>query len=205
MYRWVPDLPAGFTTYPSQIETMQFFSATPTAGAVICEVRLDAWEPGGKRLWLVVEMYHSGRLWMRARVSALLYPLGPFANLSEAQTAAFLEKGSSVAGVSLSAQLVAPGKPGQGRPVTRLKTSTVRALDFLPGTLAHAFRTSGDLKTLTLHVAVKEHVARQLGIHPAEVTVDEHLLGQFGPERIRWNGDEVEVAGDVFVSGANSL
>jgi 3-oxoacyl-(acyl-carrier-protein) synthase/3-hydroxymyristoyl/3-hydroxydecanoyl-(acyl carrier protein) dehydratase len=186
--RWAPDLPVGFTSYPALVETMDFFGDTPVGGEVVCEVRLDVWESGSPLVWFLVEMHHRGRLWMQARVAVILRPLGPFAGVSEEETAAFLEGTRSLQGVSLSSC-----RGG----VTRLKTSAVRALDFLPGTLARAFGTSGDLQTLTLQVAVKEHLARTLGVHPAEVVVNDALLKQPGPIRIAWEGDEVVVSGSL--------
>jgi hypothetical protein len=184
VYHWVPSLPPGHTTFPSQIEQMEFFGPTPAAGAATCEIRLDRFEAGPKRLWFQTEMRSDGRLWMRARLAVGIFPLGPFARLSEAETAAFLERRQPITRFCLST------RTGN---VTRLAIATVKALDWLPGTVAHAFATSGNLREQTLRVAVKEHVAQQRGVHPATVRVDEILAGGPAPIRVRWEADEVVV------------
>jgi 3-hydroxymyristoyl/3-hydroxydecanoyl-(acyl carrier protein) dehydratase len=184
--RWVPGLQADRVTYPILIDFLEFHGPTPSRGPVTCDVRLDPAGREGERLWFRVAMHHPGGPWMQARVAVVLQPLGGFSGVSEEETADFLEGRRPLRGRGVSSH---------ERGVTRLSTAAVRSLDFLPGTVARAFRASGDLKTLTFQVAVKEHLARSLGVHPAEVTVGEELLGQSGPIRVVWEGEEVVVSG----------
>jgi 3-hydroxymyristoyl/3-hydroxydecanoyl-(acyl carrier protein) dehydratase len=184
--RWLPDLAANRVAYPTQIDFMEFYGPTPSEGTVTCDVRLELVSREGERPGFRVAMHHRGDPWMHARVAVLLEPLGGFSGVSEEETAAFLEGRRPLNGRGVSSH---------ERGVTRLSTATVRSLDFLPGTMARAFRACGDLKTLTLQIAVKEHLARTLGVHPAEVAVDEGLLGESGPIRVAWDGEEVVVSG----------
>ncbi len=159
---WCPDFPAGAAAYPSRVERMEFFGPTPTDGPVHCEIHFERYEPKTSLIWLKVQMRQHGRVWLRARVAKRLFPLGPLGAVSEEERAAFVRDHLPVPGLALSRH--------EGG-VTRLSSAAVKALDWLPGSVARVYGAAGDLEDLTRQVAIKEHVARRLGVHPAEVAV----------------------------------
>jgi 3-oxoacyl-(acyl-carrier-protein) synthase/3-hydroxymyristoyl/3-hydroxydecanoyl-(acyl carrier protein) dehydratase len=160
---WLPELPEDVILLPAAIEEMSFFGPAPISGEVRCEVRRLGYQAEGRLAWFAVEMSQGGRLWMRARVAERPFPLGPFAPFSEAEIGAF-QRGQFIAGLGLARR---------EDTATRLSTALVKSMDWLPGTLAQVYRAAGNTRTLTWQIAVKEHLAHRLGVHPAEVVLDE--------------------------------
>jgi hypothetical protein len=181
---WIPDLPADEILFPACIKSLAFFGPTPDEGMVRSRVRAERYDAAQRLVWFAVEMSRDGLVWMRATVAERLFRLGPFAGFSEADTAAFVN-GKVVTGLRLSRR--------EGG-ATRLALSLVKSMDWLPGTLAYAYRASGDLTELTRQIAIKEHVAHHLGVHPAEIVVGpgEEWLLEVSRER-----DEYVVRGTI--------
>jgi len=110
-------------------------------------------------------------VWAEFTLVETLFPKGPIGQVAPQARRAFLRDHAYVPGVSLSA--VDGAVDGDA---TTLALADVRASDWLAGTLAraygvHAGEVAADPERLTQAIAVKEHVARKLGVHPATVRV----------------------------------
>jgi hypothetical protein len=171
---WCPDFPAGAAAFPSRIERMELFGPTPTKGDVLCEIHFEHYEPAANLVWFTAQMRQGRRVWLRARVGERLFPLGPFAGVPDEERVAFLRDHRPVPGLALSRH---------EKGVTRLSSSAVKALDWLPGSVAQVYRAAGDLDSLTRQVAIKEHLARCLGVHPADVAVGADGVSASSPAR----------------------
>ena len=101
----------------------------------------------------------EGRLWADLLVEEVCMPKGRLGDVPAADRAGFLRDRRFVAGMGLSR--IEGG-------VTILDRSGVAAADWLPGTLAvvYAIDPRGDLGR---QIAVKEHVAGPIGLHPSAV------------------------------------
>jgi len=90
---------------------------------------------------------------------------GPLADLGHAERRAFLRDRRPVRGVGLSRTEGA---------VTRVTRAEVDRLDWLPGTVAEVYALPADLPPADrlAQVAIKDHLGRRLGLHPADVHAD---------------------------------
>jgi hypothetical protein len=106
-------------------------------------------------------------VWAEFVLVETLFPKGPIGQVEPQARRAFLRDHAHVPGLSLSAF------DGE---TTSLALADVRASDWLAGTIVRAYGVDSqgspaDMDRLTWEVAIKEHVARKLGIHPADVRV----------------------------------
>jgi hypothetical protein len=189
---WVPDLPGTEVFYPLEAERMEFFAEAPRSGRVRAELRLAKNDPVRRLIHFRVELSQGDTLWARLAMAVVRVPLGPFGRVDPRVVPAYLRDRVYHPDLLLSSE-----EGGQ----TRLALTTVRALDFLPGTLAALYGGPEEVRGLTAAIAVKEHFARQREIHPGLVEYDPETGevrsagdGAFrGHVRVHWEGPEVFV------------
>ena len=91
-----------------------------------------------------------------------LLPKGPLGDRPADERRAFLAERRYVPGFGLSTH--------EGG-ATRLALVAVQRSNFLPGTLERVYGASGPLPKLTAAIAVKEHFADRLKVHPSAIEI----------------------------------
>ncbi len=163
---WSRELASDHIGFPSRLESLELFGPAPE-GEVSVEVRCEGPGRSARHAVLSLELSANGRLWARAKIVEVLLPRSGLGKASRLDRRAFLRDRTPVPGVRLS-RLEAG--------VTRVGPTEIREADWLPGTVASVYGVdpSTSIQDLTRIVAVKEHVAPSLGVHPSAVDVDRH-------------------------------
>jgi 1-acyl-sn-glycerol-3-phosphate acyltransferase len=165
--RLSPAAPANHAAYPQRVERLEFFADPPQAGEVRVEGRFDGSDGGdAKRPRFVLSAAGpDGRPWVRMVLVEVMLPLGPVGSATPRQRRDFLERRGVVPGVALSAVRASDD-------ATVLAEADVRGSDWLPGTVAHAYDLAGvPAADMAVAVAVRDHAARRMGLHPSSVRV----------------------------------
>ncbi len=165
LHRWCAEIPKDVAAYPRRLRHARFYAPAPKAGEVRCEARFERYEPETRRTVFHLQLLAGDEPWADLRLEEVLLPKGPIGLAPAAPRRAFLRDRIAAPGIGLAR--AAAGE-------TRLAESEVAASDWLPGTVARAYAADpGAGRTaLTRAVAIKDHVARLTGVHPANVAVD---------------------------------
>jgi 3-hydroxymyristoyl/3-hydroxydecanoyl-(acyl carrier protein) dehydratase len=167
--RWFPGIGRDVVGYPTRLDFVRFHEPLPTEGEIHILARPAGFH-GSSRAHPVFDIQAclDGRVLVDARLVDTLVPLGPLAALDDAERRAFLRDRAYVGGVGLS---ITDGG------VTRVSAIDVAALDWLPGTVAGLYHLPDgiSLDELLSRVAVQDHVARIMKVHPDEVHVSADL------------------------------
>ena len=158
MRQWFPSAAADAAAYPLRIDGLRLWGPTPSGAQVRCEARPAGMTAGLPRV--DVQVVDGERVWCAFSLTEVLVPKGPIGLAAPADRLAFLRDRQAVPGLALST--AAPDGS------TRLSQADLRASDWLPGTVAALYGLTDDAEPLVA-VATKDHVARRLGVHPAEV------------------------------------
>jgi len=195
--RWSARIPADRLAYPYRIIEMSLHGPPPVAGLVGCEVRFEGTDEDTRFPVFRIQLLAEGRVWLAMRLVEILLPSGPLGSASPERRRVFLERRGFVPGLALSRV--------QGR-TTRLTPAELKAIDWLPGTVATAYQARGELETLTRVVAIKDHVARLAEVHPAQVDVSEDHRTAVAANLplTRYPVDVRQEAGEVVVADAAS-
>ncbi len=163
--RWSDELPKKHIAYPYRLVSASFHHAPPNSGLVRLETRLIG-SDGGERFPLFQLQIITGepgaeRVWADLRLVEVMIPMGPHAD--DRQKRIDFRDRRHVPGAGLARF--------EGE-VTRLTDAEVKGRDWLPGSVAHAYEATGKGELLTRQVAIKDHVAQRMKVHPATVEVD---------------------------------
>ena len=168
MHRWSAEIPPGVAAYPIAITAASFHSPTPTRGRVRCEARFAGFRGDDRQFPMVhVQIITGQQVWAEFELVETLFAKGPLGQ-GDAQTRqAFLQAHTYVPELSLS--------QFDGT-TTTVAVADVKASDWLAGTVAAIYGVDAGgrlaaLDQLAQVVAIKEHVARKVHLHPAELTV----------------------------------
>jgi 3-hydroxymyristoyl/3-hydroxydecanoyl-(acyl carrier protein) dehydratase/1-acyl-sn-glycerol-3-phosphate acyltransferase len=157
-----PDIEAGQVAYPHHIQRITFHGPPPEDGVVHAQVRADRDASDGRRVVFHAQAAVGGRLWMDMTMTDILLPKGPLGMSAPQDLRAFLRDKTYVANIGLSRF---------DDTATRLDAATVRANNWLPGTLEGVYGVSGGTDAMTRAIAIKEHVAKRARVHPSRVTL----------------------------------
>ena len=187
LWRWSAEIPTDVAAYPVALTQVHFFGATPTAGKVRCEARFGGFQDDNHQFPIIhiqivaLDSAEKERVWAEIELVETLFAKGPIGSVEPIARRAFLQEKLYSPGIRLSH--VEEGK-------TTLLEKQVQESDWLAGTIAAAYGvTQGAisiaddaprLQWLTRQVAIREHVAHQLGIHPAHLLVYEQRTQQEG-------------------------
>ncbi|WP_073839326.1 beta-ketoacyl synthase N-terminal-like domain-containing protein [Micromonospora sp. CB01531] len=165
---WAPDTPSGMVAYPHRITRFELFEALPRDGEVQVEARFAGFDGEDRRYPLVdLQLVRDGRVLVALRLVEILMPTGAFGAAGPRTRRDFLRDHRYASGIGLS----------RTEHVTRLSYGDVAQCDWLGGTVAHAYGlppTARGVDHLAV-IAVKDHIARQLGSHPTTVEVSADL------------------------------
>jgi 3-hydroxymyristoyl/3-hydroxydecanoyl-(acyl carrier protein) dehydratase len=168
LWRWSAEIPTDVAAYPVALTNAAFYGPTPVSGRVRCEARFAGFQGDDRRFPMIrVQIIMGDEVWAEFTLVETLFPKGPLGQAEPAARRAFLHEQRFVAGMALASH--AGG-------VTKVSDATVKASDWLAGTVASLYApelagTALDTEHLTQLVAIKEHVARRWAIHPARLVI----------------------------------
>ncbi|MFI5298518.1 MAG: beta-ketoacyl synthase N-terminal-like domain-containing protein [Polyangiales bacterium] len=145
LWRWCADLDRDLVGYPLEVEALTLHAPTPTR--------------------VLVQVAQDGRVWADLALVEVLLPKGPLGRLSAHDRRRFLADRAFVEGAMLTVST-----DGE----SRVRDGDVRGSDWLPGTLATAYRLDRQPASLdaTTKIAIADHVAHLVHAHPSTVTID---------------------------------
>jgi 3-hydroxymyristoyl/3-hydroxydecanoyl-(acyl carrier protein) dehydratase/1-acyl-sn-glycerol-3-phosphate acyltransferase len=178
LWRWSDEIGRDVAAYPIAIAQAFFYGPAPMHGRVRCEARFGGFRGGDRQFPVVyVQIIRDDTVWAELELVEMLLPKGRLGQADPQDRRAFLAERRAVAGLSLSQWDGA---------TTELSVEAVKASDWLRGTVRAIYGVPGpavgadDYEQLARIVAVREHAARHLGVHPREVT--EQVVEDASPE-----------------------
>ncbi|MEU8531455.1 hypothetical protein AB0C77_38720, partial [Streptomyces sp. NPDC048629] len=175
LWRWSPDIPRGTVGYPQRLVSLDLFEPLPTQGEVRVEARFaghDTDDQGGPAFDL--QLVHQDRVVATMRLVDTLLPQGALGEAPRPLRTAFLRDRAFADGLGLS--VTADG-------VTTLSAADVDRCDWLRGTVAALYGLPAGARGRDhlAEIAVRDHVARLLRVHPADLDMSPDLAGA-GPK-----------------------
>lgn len=162
---WSDRIAADQVGYPSRIKRLSLFADPPADRRSGCEVRFDGFDQANPRFPKVrAQLIREGRAWAEIELVYALFNKGPLGSAPGPQRRAFLRDRIYIDGIQLGSVT---------KEMTRVTTEDVVTSDWLPGTVNRAFGVTGT-DSLT-ELAIKQHVARKILLHPAAISVAEDL------------------------------
>lgn len=165
-----PDLfrrgvPAGMLAYPLEIRRLELHGEFPDTGTIAARARFLRIEPGSPpRLATLIELFRDRECAAQMELVQVLLPKGPLGEAPRELRKPFLTASRPVPGAGLC-------KVAEG--TTHLRPADVAASSWLPGTLASVYGLDRDPPPGDAGaVALKEHGARRLGVHPRWVQAE---------------------------------
>jgi len=147
--------------YPYRIASLAVHAPLPRAGEVRCEARFVGFDGDDRFPTFDLALEAGGVRLCDVRLVEILMPKGSLGAASGRARRSFLQDRAFVPGLFLSDH--------EGG-VTRLSDATVAESDWLPGTIARIYGL-GTTDDRTRDIAQKEHVARQVDVHPSAVAL----------------------------------
>jgi acyl transferase domain-containing protein/3-hydroxymyristoyl/3-hydroxydecanoyl-(acyl carrier protein) dehydratase/1-acyl-sn-glycerol-3-phosphate acyltransferase len=152
-------IPAGLLAYPLSIRKLDFHGPTPSEGTVVERVRFLRYEPGTPaRSWTEITLYRGREAWVTMELEQVLVPKGPIGRAPTLLRRPFLTSERPVPAVSLSSH---------DGPATVLSPRAIIDSSWISGTIAAAYGLEQDPNANDAAIiALKDHGARALGVHP---------------------------------------
>ena len=180
LWRWSSEIPAGVAAYPVAIPTATFHRATPTSGRMRCEARFAGFRDDDPQFPVIhIQIIKENEVgaddvWAEIVLVEALFPKGPIGSVDADKRRAFLHEQTYVEGVGLSQW------DGEQNSVS---LADVKASDWLAGTIAAAYGVddpdvAADVERLARDVAIREHAARALQVHPASLCLTEVVASE---------------------------
>ena len=160
--RWSDKIPKGHVGVPVRTSA-RFFGPPPEAGIVRLELRFIGFDGGTALPTFGIQMIDpGGSVWATLRHVELLVPTGHEASLRH-QRVPFLVEKKYVEGACLS-------RFHADR--TELADADVKRMDWLPGSVVLVYGLARGAPIDNRVIAIKDHVANRLRVHPAHVQVN---------------------------------
>jgi hypothetical protein len=158
---WLGEKARGMVAFPEQIAALRFYGELPKAGRLRVETRVVS--PGvDGTLPIRAQIIADDGVLVEIELVERLLPKGPLGDRPAQERRAFLAERRYVPGFGLSTH-----EDG----ATRLALVAVQRSNFMPGTLERVYSASGPLPKLTAAIAVKEHFAGRLKVHPSAIDI----------------------------------
>ena len=165
LWRWSAEIPRDQAPYPYCIPEMHLHAPVPGTGEIQLEARFAGFHDGPRFPAIDVQLLAAGKVLVSFRLVEVLLPKGQIGSASSSERRAFLRDRRYVAGVSLSRF---------DGVTTHLTAAEVRQSDWLPGNLEYIYGVPSFRRDqLAAEIAVREHVARQISVHPSSVIVED--------------------------------
>jgi 3-hydroxymyristoyl/3-hydroxydecanoyl-(acyl carrier protein) dehydratase len=172
---WLGEKARGMVAYPEEIKALRFFADLPKSGRLRVEARLAAPAVDGT-LPVRVQVADGAGVIAEIELVERLLPKGPLGDRPADQRRAFLAERRYVPGFGLSTH---------DGGATRISLVAVQRSNFLPGTMERVYGATGPLPKLAAAIAVKEHFAERLKVHPSAIDVGDGEA-MHGRERFRF-------------------
>jgi 3-hydroxymyristoyl/3-hydroxydecanoyl-(acyl carrier protein) dehydratase/1-acyl-sn-glycerol-3-phosphate acyltransferase len=167
LWQWSAEIPRGHASYPYRIPEMHFYAPLPDSGHIQIETRFAGFEGGPRFPAVEIQLLAVGEVLVVFRLVLVLHPKGNIGGAKPEARLAFLRDKQYVAGLALSRF------DGE---TTTLTEAEVRQSDWLPGNLAFIYSIPLERRTrMTAEIAVREHVASRLQVHPSTIVVGADL------------------------------
>jgi PfaB family protein len=169
--RWSAEIGPDVVGYPHRIEALELYGPLPREGEVQVEARFAGFDGGDRRHPVVdIQLSRDGRVLAGLRLVEVLLPTGRLGAADPAARRDFLQ-GRHVAGLGLSTRVDG---------TTRLSAADVERCDWLPGTVATVYGLPAGARATDrlAGIAVRDHVAALLGVHPSALQVGEVVGGR---------------------------
>ena len=160
---WSDQIPADSVAYPHRIDHLTLHGPTPTEGNVRVETRLIGFADSERFPIFHIQFITGDTVWADMQLVELLFPKGRIAQGDPGPRRAFLRDAEFVKGFGVS---------HFAGDTTRLSVPEFRKNDWFEGTIAAIYGVSGDLVEQTRQVAIKDHLAQRLEVHPSQIEVD---------------------------------
>jgi 3-hydroxymyristoyl/3-hydroxydecanoyl-(acyl carrier protein) dehydratase len=171
--RWSSEIPPRQTAFPSRVD-LQLYAPPPTRGRLRCEARLVGFRGAAilPTFDLQVIDEEAGQVWLSMRLVEVLVPVGAHGHRRRDRIS-FLRDRVFTPRVGLSAFHAGH---------TELAYDEVRTMDWLKGSVAYAYGLAdADPAVLARQVAIKDHVAQRIGVHPALLELSSDGFGARDP------------------------
>src|SRR5439155_20371219 len=164
---WSAEIAPDAVGYPHRITALELFGPLPREGEVRVEARFAGFEGGDRRHPVVdIQLSRGGRVLAGLRLVEVLLPKGRLGAADPAARRDFLRDRRHVAGLGLSTRVGG---------TTLLSLADVEQCDWLPGTVAAVYGLAAGSRGADrlAEIAVRDHVAALLGVHPSALEVGE--------------------------------
>jgi acyl transferase domain-containing protein len=181
---WFPGLGADGLGYPVRAEWIRFHAPMARNGEVRVEVRPVTGVEGAV---IDAQIISGDQVICSMRLREEILPQGPLGAAPPRDRKAFLGRREAVPGMRLSRS---------DGSVTTLDGGSVMASNWLPGTLQTVYDARGDMRELIRSIAIKEHVATRLGVHPSAIDIEGLSAchaGKTYPLAEAWSGNRIEI------------
>jgi acyl transferase domain-containing protein/3-hydroxymyristoyl/3-hydroxydecanoyl-(acyl carrier protein) dehydratase/1-acyl-sn-glycerol-3-phosphate acyltransferase len=158
---WAEGVEADLAAYPTRIEALWLFRSLDSREPLVVEARFRGLD-GGRFPRTHLRISDGAGVIAAFDLVEVLLPKGRLGAIPPASRTAFIRDGLFVPGAALAEV---------GAHATVLLRRDVLRSDWLPGTLAALYRVPGDAGELTREIALRDHVAAHLRIHPRDVLV----------------------------------
>jgi acyl transferase domain-containing protein/3-hydroxymyristoyl/3-hydroxydecanoyl-(acyl carrier protein) dehydratase len=168
---WAAGVTPDRTGFPSRVVSLLFHGPVPSTGAVRVEARYrgPADDAGRFQRVSLQSIDVDGRVWCSAEIVVVLVSRGRFSAIERADRRAFIQREHAFPPILSTSRVAAE----TGQRVTEIVARDVGEADFVRGGVATLYAASHlDARDLARIVAIKEHVAAELRVHPARVEVD---------------------------------
>ncbi|MCX5381495.1 polyketide synthase dehydratase domain-containing protein [Streptomyces sp. NBC_00091] len=165
LWQWDPAIDRTAIAFPHRINDLTLFEPLPALGEIQVESRYAGTHRDDPRLVSVDLQMCTGETVLAAfRLTVVLIPAGPLAAVPPTRRRAYLRDRAPVP------ELLCSTTDGDGD-TTVLHRDTIEALDTPPGTAAalYALPAGEHPRDHIARIAAKEHVARLIDTHPANV------------------------------------
>lgn len=160
---WAPEMARDMAVFPARMTRLELFGPPAVDGFV--RIVVTPVSSSSRHLTVAAWVGRGDRCLMRLEVVLSAFPIGPFGGVDPIDRQRFLRDRLPVTGLGLS--------DTEAEGVTRLSLQTLKAVDWLPGTVARLYDLPMDqAETWCRLVAVKDHAARLWQVHPATVAVE---------------------------------
>ncbi|MFI6168345.1 hypothetical protein ACIBCN_16300 [Nocardia sp. NPDC051052] len=193
LWRWIPEIDRGVVAIPHRIAWLELHEPLPDTGEVRVEARFAGFDTDEPSLPVVdLQLSAAGTMLAAFRIIMGLPGLGRLAKASPADRRTFLRDRRYVAGMALA---TADGE------TTTLSSAAVHLVDWPSGSIVEIYGLPPEASDRVPVIAVKEHIARKLAVHPSTVAVDENLRTAWIPDlpdeqhhvEVTWEKDTVRV------------
>jgi acyl transferase domain-containing protein/3-hydroxymyristoyl/3-hydroxydecanoyl-(acyl carrier protein) dehydratase len=169
LWRWSPEIGRDQVAFPHRITTLELFEPLPDTGEVLVEARFAGFDEDNPLLPAVdLQLIADGRVLVAMRLTEVLIWLRGLAGVSLADRRAFFRDLRYTGGFGLSMT---------ANEVTVLSVEYLDGWDGVSGAVARLYglpsRARG--RDHIRQIAIKDHVARLLQVHPSAVEVSEDL------------------------------